>query len=775
MGTIRPMRRYSSGGGWPAILYFLRKARGQAGVFHTPAAWWRMWKALRTRNACKTCALGMGGQLGGMVNEEGRFPEVCKKSIQAMAADMQGRLHEHFFDDFSLEALRGFSPRELESAGRIVDPVAAGPLDSHYHRIEWGDALDRIATVLSRVKPDEVFFYLSGRSSNEAAFLLQLFARVYGTNNISNCSYYCHQASGVALSSVTGSGTATVDLADVEKADLIWIIGGNPASNHPRFMRSLVNVRRRGGKVIVINPIRELGLTRFNVPSDPVSLLFGSTIADQYLQPHIGGDVALLTGIGKSLLERNAIDASYIAAHTEEWPRCRSVLEATEWSTIVQCSGVSREEIERAAQTYVESKSVIFCWTMGLTHHVNGVDNVLAIANLALMRGMVGRHGCGLLPLRGHSNVQGVGSMGVAPQLKEAFFDRLQSHFKVHLPTTPGLDTLASMERAEAGGFKVAICLGGNLYGANPDANFAARAFARLDTVVYLNTTLNTGHAWGRGRETIILPVRARDEESQPTTQESMFNYVRLSDGGEERYEGPRGEVEIIASIAQKTFERRAGVSGSEVLDWARMRSHADVRSAIAAVVPGYEEIGTIDHTRREFQIVERTFHSPRFSTASGKAKFHPVAIPLQDSFARETLLLMTIRSEGQFNTVVYEDEDVYRGQDRRDVIMLARADIERLGLTVDQRVSVRSRCGALSNVLVREIDIRPGNAAMYYPEANVIVPRDKDERSRTPAFKRVAISIEIATPDDAVAIGASGRINGAPAASGGPRNLRAC
>src|SRR5688500_4662207 len=290
----RAMRRQTSGGGWPAILYTWRKARAM-GLR-------RFWSAMRSRNACKTCALGMGGQLGGMVNEKGRFPEVCKKSIQAMAADLQGAIHPHFFDDVSLPQMRAMTPRELESAGRLVEPLYAGPLDSHYRKITWDDAIDRIAAKLKKTDPREAFFYFSGRSSNEAGFLLQVFARVWGTNNVNNCSFYCHQASGVGLASVTGSGTATVMLEDLEHADLVFVIGGNPASNHPRLMRTLMQVRRRGGHVIVINPIVETGLVRFNVPSDVRSLLFGSEIASLYAQPHIGGDLALVTGVAKRVI-----------------------------------------------------------------------------------------------------------------------------------------------------------------------------------------------------------------------------------------------------------------------------------------------------------------------------------------------------------------------------------------------------------------------------------------------------------------------------------------
>lgn len=738
------MRRLRSGGGWPAILYTLRKGRAAGGV-------WSMWKALRSRNACKTCALGMGGQLGGMVNEQARFPEVCKKSIQAMAADMQGRVQEHFFDDFSLEALRGFSPRDLEHAGRLVEPAMAGPLDLNYRRLGWDDAFERIAAKLRSIDPSQCFMYLSGRSSNEAAFLAQLFARVYGTNHVSNCSYYCHQASGVALSACTGSGTATVTLEDVEHADLLFIIGGNPASNHPRFMRTIVNLKRRGGAVVVINPLRELGLVEFRVPSDVRSLLFGSTIADEYIQPHIGGDVALLNGIAKHVLDRSAVDHRFVDDHTEGWRDVESSLRSTDWASIEQHSGVSRVDIERVAERYCSAKSVIFAWTMGMTHHVHGVENVQAIANLALMRGMVGRPRAGLLPLRGHSNVQGVGSMGVAPALRDTVLARLAEEFGVSPPAHVGKDTLACLEDAMAGRFKVGLCIGGNLFGATPDAAFASRALAACDLVVYLSTTLNTGHAWGRGRETIVLPVLVRDEESQATTQESMFNYVRMSDGGPPRHAdveggGPRSETDIVVTLAERvlggnTSGHPGAMRRGAIADWGRYRSHEAIRAAIARVVPGYEVIGEIDRTKGEFHIPGRTFHEPKFATPSGRARFHVVPMT-EPPGARGELTLMTIRSEGQFNTVVYEDEDVYRGIDRRDVILMNRDDIARMGFAVDDCVVVRSSVGALAQVRVREVDIRAGNCAMYCPEANVIVPRSHDPRSKTPAYKSVVVTV---------------------------------
>jgi molybdopterin-dependent oxidoreductase alpha subunit len=722
------MKRMTRGGGWAAVRYTLRMANR--------VGWWQLWKAMRSKNACKTCALGMGGQAGGMRNEAGHWPEVCKKSLQAMVADMQKGLRPEFFTRYSIAELRTLTPRELEWCGRITDPLYAGPDDTHYRVLSWDETLERIARQLRDNPPDQNFFYASGRSSNEAGFLLQLFARLYGTNYVNNCSYYCHQASGVGLGRSLGTGTATVTLEDVEKTDLFVLIGGNPASNHPRLMRSLMNIRRRGGHVLVVNPVKEIGLVNFSVPSDIRSLLFGSKIASLYVQPHIGGDIALLTGVAKIVLERNAIDERFLQEATEGFEAYREHVRGTSWEEIERSSGVDRAVIERVAEMYIQAPTAVFGWTMGITHHEHGVANVQSIINLALLRGMVGKPRAGLLPIRGHSNVQGIGSVGVAPALKQKVLDNLENYLKVKLPTRPGLDTMGCMHAAEQGLVRSAVCLGGNLFGSNPDAKFAMRALSKLDLIAYLSTTLNTGHAWGRARETIILPVRARDEEPQPTTQESMFNFVRLSDGGPARYEGPRSEVEIISSIGERVLGAKSPV------DWKALRQHCHLRQMIGQIIPGFEKIAAIDRTHEEFQIGGRTFHVPRFATSTGRATFVVHAIPPPAASERQ-LRLMTVRSEGQFNTVVYEEEDIYRGQDRRNVILLNRADIERLDLRVDRRVTVRSAVGSMSGILVRGYDIRAGNALMYFPEANVLVPTTTDPDSKTPAFKAVLITIE--------------------------------
>jgi molybdopterin-dependent oxidoreductase alpha subunit len=723
------MAKVRGGGGWQAIAYALRVAQR--------VGWRRAWQSVRSKNACKTCALGMGGQLGGMRNESRHWPEICKKSLQAMAADMQDGLRREFFERYNFEQLELLTSRELEAAGRVVQPLYAAPGATHYQPIDWSEAMSRIAQRLKATDPRRAFFYMSGRSSNEAAFLLQLFARMYGTNHVNNCSYYCHQASGVALNDAVGSGTATITLDDLEHTDLLFLIGGNPASNHPRLMRTLMQLRRRGGDVIVINPVIEPGLVNFRVPSDVRSMLFGSRIASMYVQPHIGGDIALLCGIAKAVLESGAADRAFIETATtgaSEWEGC---VRAMAWDKIEHRSGVERPMIERVAERYARSRATVFAWTMGITHHLHGVQNIHAIANLALLRGMVGRPHAGLLPIRGHSNVQGVGSMGVTPALKEAIFERLQRHFGVTLPTWPGRDTMQCMEAADAGEVDVGVCLGGNLFAANPDSSFARRAMSRLGMVVHLNTTLNLGHVWGRGQETLVLPVLARDEESQSTTQESMFNYVRLSDGGPARHDGPRSEVAIVADLAH------AVLGGGGPIDWQAMQSHESIRAAIAGIVPGFEKLASIGATKAEFHIDGRTQHRPRFPTADGRARFHETPLPDGAPPRDGALRLMTVRSEGQFNTVVYEDEDLYRGQERRDVILLNERDMEQRSLVSDQLVTVRSEVGEMAGLRVRPFEIREGNCLMYFPEANVLVPSRVDPRSKTPAFKSIWVTIE--------------------------------
>jgi len=727
--------RVGSGGGLAALTYVLRKGREAGGLL-------RLYRRLRSRNACKTCGLGMGGQLGGMRNEVGHFPEVCKKSVQAQAGDMAGAIAEDFFRTTPLARLERLGSRELERLGRLVFPVVAGPGDTHFRRVSWSEALDRAAAGLRQTPPEEAFFYSSGRSSNEAAFLMQVVARAWGTPNVHNCSFYCHNASSVALGQVYGSGTASVGLDDVAAADLALVAGANPGSNHPRLVTQLVALRRRRGRVIVVNPLRELGLVRFRVPSDWRSMLFGSTVSDLYLQPHVGADVALFKALLKGVVEAGGVDGDFVAAHTSGWEAVEADLAATPWDALLDASGVARSEIARAVAMLVRARRGVLLWAMGLTHHVHGVDNVLALANLALARGWLGRPGSGLLPIRGHSNVQGVGSVGVTPQLKAAFAARMEELYGIPTARTAGLDTYASMAAAAEGRMRAAVLLGGNLFASNPDRAWAAAALRRLALTVSLTTKLNEGHLHGRGQTAIILPVLARDEESQCTTQESMFNFVRLSEGGEPAVDGDlRSEVEVIAALAELLLPPGR-------FDWSAFRSHQRLRQEMAKMVPGYAAIGEIDQTRREFHVAGRVLHAPPFPTGDGKAHFQVTPLP---AFAPPPgeFRLMTVRSEGQFNTVVYEEEDLYRGNRHRDVVMMAAEDAARLGLGEGDPVVVETETGRL-RVTAAIAELRPGNLAMYYPEANALVPRRLDARSKTPAFKSVAARLRPANGAEA-------------------------
>jgi molybdopterin-dependent oxidoreductase alpha subunit len=458
------------------------------------------------------------------------------------------------------------------------------------------------------------------------------------------------------------------------------------------------------------------------------SLIFGSKISDYYVQPNIGGDSAFLLGIIKCLVELNALDTKFIEQHVEGLEDVIEQASSTDWTLIEEASGVKQQTIAEVASVYANSKGTIFCWAMGITHTMGGVDAVRMIANVAMSRGMLGRKGAGLLPLRGHSNVQGIGSMGVVPVLKPEMKAALESALQITLPKTKeGFrgDTMACMEAADRGEIDFTFCLGGNLLGANPDTTFAMHAMSNIPCVGYLSTTLNQGHFLGRGKETIILPVLPRDEEPHITTQESMFNYVRRSEGGTPRHEGPRSEIDIIIELASNAVGK---------IDWEKYRDADEIRQLIATCIKGFDPYS-------EHQIQGRTFHEPHFPTPSGKAIAHKVEIAIPRSRNEEEFRLMTLRSEGQFNTVVYEEEDIYRGQSRRDIVMMHQDDMKRIGVATDELVRVTGHSGSL-HVIARPVNIAMGNCAMYYPEANVLLSHRVSEESRTPFFKGEIIKI---------------------------------
>ena len=720
------------GGGPKKVLYTLQTI-ARIGLLNSA-------KALNSKNTCKACGLGMGGQRGGMTNEKDEFPSVCNKSIQAQSTDIQPPIPLELFNH-SLEDFKQLSAYELEHLGRLNNPLFKSADSNKYTPVSWEFALDKMARAFKQTAPQRSFFYSSGRASNEAGFVLQLLARLYGTNNVNNCSYYCHQATGVGLGNVIGSGTATVSLEDVGQSDCIFVIGANPASNHPRFVHQLKNCRERGGQVIVINPAKEPGLVRFAVPKSAKSMLTGGTwIASDYVQPRIGSDLALFKAIAKALLESRQLDQDFIAQHTQGFEDFVADIAQHSWQQLCELCGIAESRIRALADAYAGAEKAIFAWGMGITHHLHGVENVEAIANLALLRGMLGKPAAGLLPLRGHSNVQGIGTVGVKPVLAEDVLHALEQHFAIQLPRSAGMDTLACLEAAHAGKIDAALLMGGNLFSATPNSAWAQTALDKIGFKAYLTTTLNQGHIHGmETSEALILPVTARDEEWQSTTQESMFNYVRLSDGGIQRLHNVKPEVEILCELGQRLLPHCP-------LDFAALKQHDSIRAAIAASVPGMQALKDIGQSKQEFTIAQRRLDAPIFNTPSGKAQFRSNGLPNSKTSTEFPFLLASIRSEGQFNSIIYEERDSYRGTDTRWAVLMNLSDLEELGCKPGDTLDVESPLGAMRDVTAYDFDVPRGNLLAYYPEANVLIGTEHDPRSKTPAFKSVAVRISLST-----------------------------
>lgn len=717
------------GGGVKKVLYTLQTAQ-RIGLLDST-------KALTAKNACKACGLGMGGQLGGMTNELGEFPSVCNKSLQAQSTDIQPPIPEEVFSH-PLRDLQELDGHELEHLGRLGQPIYKAAGSDKFQVIDWPDAIDLAASRFKAAKPNETFFYSSGRSSNEAGFLLQLVARLYGTNNISNCSFYCHQATGVALKETVGTGTATVQLEDIDQSDLVFLIGANPASNHPRLMHKLIQLKRRGGHIIVINPFREAGLVKFAAPKMMTSMLKGGDeIADVYLQPKTGFDIPLFKALAKRLCALDAEDKAFVKQYCDGAEDLRQGLSASSVSELLESCGVDQTTFERAVNLYANSHKTIFAWGMGMTHHEHGVQNIEWISNLALLRGMIGKPGAGLLPLRGHSNVQGIGTIGVKPVLADDIFKRIEAEFGVELPKQEGLHTLASLEQAHQGNVSCALLMGGNLLDATPETEWARRAFDQIDFKLFLTTTLNRGHVFGcDSSESLILPVCARDEEPEPTTQESMFNFIRLSSGGIERIATVRSEVSVLSDLAAELLD--VGI------DFSAFKQHSHIRQAIAKIIPGMEGLKALDETGKEFHIPGRILHQPAFATKNGKAQFKNS----NPELAQSEFTLMSIRSEGQFNSIVYEHQDSYRGVSHRWVLHINLQDALELGVNTGDKVDVSSKEGTMQGLEVKVSPLPRSCVAAYYPEANVLATRRSDPRSHTPAFKSISVSVAIHQPN---------------------------
>ena len=731
-----------SGGGWPLIEGWARATLSPTGL--------RLWQTLNHKSACLSCAWGTGGQNGCFRDELGEPLQRCLKSVEAIGAELQSAVPAEVFAGRSLAELQQLSSAECDQLGRLDRPLIRRAGSDHYEPIGWNEVHDLSAAAFARPAPERVASYSSGRSSNEAAYLLQLLLRALGSNNLADCSDLCHAPSSIGLSRVFGSGTSMVSLESLQQADGVVLVGSNAPANHPRLMNELIRLRERGGTVIVINPVLEAGLLKFGSPAFPIRSMLGggSEIASLFLQPIPGSDTAVFLGLQKALLERGAIALDFVKAHADGWQALIEQIETTSWEAITGCCGLSREELEHTAARLAACKAVVFAWAMGITHHANGTANVQAIANTAVLTGNVARPGAGTMPIRGHSNVQGFGSMGVTVNLREPMRLALEQLLGRPLSPTRGYNTRALIEAAAAGAVDSLLCLGGNLFGANPDSGQARAALGRIDTVVYLATKPNTGHFHGlAARQTLLLPVFNRFETPHRTTVESGNNWVRLNEPGSTHLASGQliSEVEFLAELAHR-------LHGIEPIDWRRLQDPVYVRELIARTVPGYAAIAEIDASKKEFEVAGRVFQEPRFATATGRAQLAvtplpELGLPDTDHFgglaAGEqglVLNLITARSYGQHNTVVYKQGDSYRGMPHRQTILVNPEDLAACGLRAHQRVTVQGEAGQLDGIELIPGSVRRGAALMFYPEANVLMQPHKDPESGTPAFKRVPV-----------------------------------
>lgn len=688
--------------------------------------------------------------------EQRHAVEFCENGAKAVAHEATTRrLGRGFFERWSIGELLEQSDHVLEQQGRLTEPLYRPPDAEHYRPIAWDEALARVGDALGGLdSPDEAVFYTSGRTSNEAAFLYQLFARQLGTNNLPDCSHMCHESSGFGLTQAIGVGKGTVSLPDFERADAIFVIGQNPGTNHPRMLATLQAAKRRGATVVAINPLRERGLVRFAHPQEPLALLGrGTPIADLYLQVRVGGDVALLKGIMKEVLAAEArrpgqvLDWPFLREHTAGFEEFRRALERQPWEPLPAQSGVSREDMRRAAEVYVGAGSTIVCWAMGLTQHRNAVANVQEIVNLLLLRGNLGRPGAGPCPVRGHSNVQGDRTVGITEKPSAAFLERLGREFGFEPPGRRGYDAVAAIRAMHEGRVRVFVALGGNFAVATPDTAYTAEALRRCALTVQISTKLNRSHLVC-GREAIVLPCLGRTERDvqaggpQLVSVENSMSIVHASQGHLAPAGGElRSEPAIVAALAEATLGGRSSVSWSSLVE-----DYDRIRSRIQRVIPGFE-----DYNRRVREasgfLLPSGARARRFDTPDGRAHFSLHALP-ELGLEAGRLRLTTIRSHDQYNTTVYGLDDRYRGvSGGRRVVFLHPDDMSERGLARGDRVDVTSHFrGQERRVLgfrVVPYDLPRGCAAAYFPEANPLVAVDDvAEGSRTPVYKSIEVSI---------------------------------
>jgi molybdopterin-dependent oxidoreductase alpha subunit len=691
--------------------------------------------------------------------------EFCENGAKAVSWEAtKKRTTPEFFAAHTVSELLTWTDHALEGQGRLTHPMVYDPATDHYVPIAWEDAFSRIGAALRALPdPDMAEFYTSGRASNEAAFLYQLFVRAFGTNNFPDCSNMCHEATSVGLAEQLGIGKGSVTLEDFDHADAIISIGHNPGTNHPRMMSTLRDAARRGAPVIVFNPLKERALERFADPQDPIQMAsFGSTdIASAYHQLRIGGDTAALKGIMKRVLERDAadlatggrgvLDRDFIAQHTENFEALRADLDATDWHAIEEKSGLSRAALESAGDAYVKAERVIVCYGMGVTQHSNGTSNVQQIANLLMLRGNIGRPGAGICPLRGHSNVQGDRTVGITEIPNQALLDGIERAFGFRPTAKPGHGAVEAVEAMRRGEAKALICLGGNFAVAMADPHATFAAMRTLDLAAHMATKLNRSHLL-LAKENFILPVLGRTELDvqangpQSVTVEDSMSMVHASAGRLPPVsEHVRSEPAIIAGLARATLGDRYGI------DWEGLVADYDrIRDAIETVFPDFHDFNARIRVPGGFRL---DIPSSRrvWRTKSGRARFMVAQGLDEDPRLRApgVLTLTTIRSHDQYNTTIYGLDDRYRGVfGRRDVVFLNDDDLAERGLAHGDQVDIEVANDNGARLLVRGLtavayEIPRGSAAAYYPETNGLIGLDDyDRRSGTPSYKSVPVRV---------------------------------
>jgi molybdopterin-dependent oxidoreductase alpha subunit len=749
--TITPPEREAAG--VKAVMVALQRGLKFMGVFRTASLLPRLNQ--RTGFDCPACA---------WPEQQGdRKFEFCENGAKAVAEEATKRVvTPEFFGRHSIADLAARPEYWLSQQGRLTHPMVLRAGDDRYRLIGWDDAYRLIAEHLQALgSPNEAVFYTSGRTSNEAAFLYQLMVRSFGTNNLPDCSNMCHESSGAALIESIGVGKGSVSVADVAAADLIIIAGQNPATNHPRMLSVLEKAKANGAKIIAVNPLPEAGLIRFKDPQTVHGVIGqGIPIADEFVQIRLGGDMALFAGLGRLLLEADdrapgtVIDRDFIAAYCANFDEYEAHTGAVDMDTVLEATGVDRAQLDRVAEMVIASERTVVCWAMGLTQHRHAVPMISEIANLLLLRGMIGKPGAGLCPVRGHSNVQGDRTMGISEKMPEKFLAALDAEFGITSPRQRGVDTVNAIRAMRDGRAKVFMGMGGNFALATPDTAVTEAAMRDCALTVQVSTKLNRSHVV-TGREALILPSLGRtdrdiqDGGKQQVSVEDSMSMVHLSRGSlHPPSEHVRSEVAIVCQLA------RTLLGPEHPVPWEKFNADYDtIRDAIAAVVPGCEDYNTKVRQPDGFQLPHPPRDSRQFPTSTGKANFAVNAlqwVPVPPG----RLVLQTLRSHDQYNTTIYGLDDRYRGvKGGRRVVFVNPADIESFGLKDGDRVDLVSEFadgeGQLQERRAKDFRVVSyatpvGNAAAYYPETNPLVALDHvAAKSNTPVSKAVVIRLE--------------------------------